>query len=394
MISVEEAKNLIADYSFQLPSVEKNISEVLHCVLSQDIVSPIPYPPFDQSAMDGFAIRFSDFQKSIPLKIIGESAAGIPFAEKIQECQTTRIFTGAKLPDGADSVVVQEKVAVESGKLIIHDSSLELESNIRKTGSQIKKGEIVLKKGQVINPGAMGLLASLGIATAKIFSNPRVTVIVTGNELVKSENSLRDGQVYESNSYCIQAALETIHVTSAEILFVADDEKKIIEKIKIAIGKSDIVLTLGGISVGKYDFVGKALQQLGAQNIFYKVSQKPGKPLFFGKLNSCLIFGLPGNPAAALSCFYEYALPAIRTMQGHQNIFLKKQMMPVAGSTKKKEGLALFLKGKISDGKVNILQGQESNNISSFATADCLIYLPAEKGNIASEEQVEIHFLP
>jgi molybdopterin molybdotransferase len=185
-----------------------------------------------------------------------------------------------------------------------------------------------------------------------------------------------------------------MHVRSAEILSVDDDEKETIEKLKIVIGKSDIVLTTGGISVGKYDFVGKVLQQLGVQNIFYKVSHKPGKPLFFGKLNSCLVFGLPGNPAAALSCFYEYVYPAIRIMQGHENIFLKKQIIQVEDNISKKEGLALFLKGQLSNGKVNVLHGQESNNISSFAAADCLIYLPAQKGNISAGELVEIHFLP
>lgn len=394
MISVEEAKHLVANNSFQLSPVNKNITEALHSVLAETIASPLAYPPFDQSAMDGFAIRFSDFKKSFPLEIIGESSAGIPFHDEIKEAQAISILTGAKVPSGADTVVVQEKISVESGKLIIHDDFLESGLNIRLAGSQIKKGDTIVTKGHIVNPGTIGLLASLGIETVKVFPNPRVTVIVTGNELCKPGNPLHDGQVYESNSYCIKAALESIQIRSAEIISVNDDEKATIEKIKIAIGKSDIVLTTGGISVGKYDFVGKALQQLGVQNIFYKVSQKPGKPLFFGKLHSCLIFGLPGNPAAALSCFYEYVYPAIRTLQGHQNIFLKKQMMPIAGSATKKEGLALFLKGKTTEGKVNVLHGQESNNISSFAAADCLIYLPAQKGNIAAGEEVEVHSLP
>ncbi|MEK6615422.1 MAG: gephyrin-like molybdotransferase Glp [Bacteroidota bacterium] len=394
MISVEEAKELVINNSFHLSSIEKNISECLNCVLSQDIVSPVSYPPFDQSAMDGFAVKYSDFQKSIPLEIIGESAAGIPFAGGLQESQSVRIFTGAKLPVGTDTVVVQEKVSVESGKLIIQDTSPEYGSNIRRKGSQIKTGDIVLRKGQVINPGTIGLLASLGIPEVSVFSTPRVTLIVTGNELIKPGNPLNDGQVYESNSYCVNAALESINIRSVEIISVRDDEKQIKEKIKSAVENSDLVLATGGISVGKYDFVGKAFHELGVKNIFYKIAQKPGKPLFFGKLNSCLLFGLPGNPAASLSCFYEYVLPAVRIMQGNQNIFLQKQMLPIVNGTPKKEGLSLFLKGKISNQKVEILFGQESSNINSFSAADCLIYLPAQKGNISAGELVEVHILP
>ncbi|TAL59543.1 MAG: molybdopterin molybdenumtransferase MoeA [Bacteroidetes bacterium] len=394
MISVEEAKDLIIKNLFRLVPSEKNISECLGSVLSRDIISPISYPPFDQSAMDGFALGYSDFQKSMPLEIIGESAAGNPFAAALKPGQAIRIFTGAKIPVGSDAVVTQEKASVEKGKLIIQDKSLEQGANIRTTGSQIMKGDVILKKGQAINPGAIGLLASLGITEVNVYSSTRVTLIVTGNEFVKPGNSLNEGQVYESNSYCIKAALEAANCKSIEIVNVGDDEKQTTEKLKSAIEKSDLVLATGGISVGKYDFVGKAFQQLGVQHIFYKIAQKPGKPLFFGKLNSCLIFGLPGNPAAALTCFYEYVLTAIKIMQGRSDISLTKKMMPVSENTSKKEGLSLFLKGKIAEGKVAVLEGQESSNISSFAMADCLIYLPAQKGSISAGELVEIHLLP
>jgi molybdopterin molybdotransferase len=278
--------------------------------------------------------------------------------------------------------------------LIIREGLLVHGSNIRAKGSQIRKGDVVLRKGQVINPAAIGLLASLGIVKVKVFSGPRVTLIVTGNELCEPGTLLKDGQVYESNSYCLRAALESMNCVQMEIVFVGDDEKQTVEKLKSAIEKSDMVLVTGGISVGKYDFVGKALQQLGVQIIFYKIAQKPGKPLFFGKLNKSLIFGLPGNPAAALSCFYEYVLTAIKIMQGRSDIFLSKQMMPIAGNTSKKEGLALFLKGKVCNGKVEVLDGQESSNINSFSTADCLIYLPALNEGVSVEEPVEIHLLP
>lgn len=394
MISVEEAKDLVVKNSFQLKGKKQTIEGALHTVLSEAIISPVFYPPFDQSAMDGFAFRSEDLKSGVSLEIIGESAAGAPFSGSVNTRQAVRIFTGAKVPEGADVVVMQEKVSIEKGKLIVQDKALEKGSNIRSKGSQIRKGDVVLQKGQVINPGAIGLLASLGITEVNIYPSPRVTIVVTGNELVKPGDPLKDGQVYESNSYCIQAALESVHCSSVEIVSVGDDEKQTEDKLRSAIERSDLVLASGGISVGKYDFVGNALAKLGVQHVFYKIAQKPGKPLFFGKLNSCLIFGLPGNPAAALTCFYEYVLMSIKAMQGRTELFLNKEMLPIDSVTAKKEGLSLFLKGKISDGKAVVLPGQESGNISSFSTANCLIYLPAPKGSISAGELVEIHLLP
>ena len=394
MISVEEAKDLVVKNSFQLKAKKQNIEGSLHAVLSEAITSPISYPPFDQSAMDGFAIRFDDLKNPVPLEIVGESAAGAPFNSNLNAGQAIRILTGAKVPDGADAVVMQEKVSIEKGKLIVQDKALEKGSNIRSKGSQIKKGDTVLQKGQVINPGAIGLLASLGITEVSIYPAPRVTLVVTGNELVKPGDLLKDGQVFESNSYCIKSALESVNCRSVTVVLVGDDEKQTEDKLRSAIENSDLVLASGGISVGKYDFVGNALVKLGVQNVFYKIAQKPGKPLFFGKLNSCLIFGLPGNPAAALTCFYEYVLTSIKIMQGMTDLFLEKRMLPIRSATAKKEGLSLYLKGLATDGKAEVLPGQESGNISSFSTANCLIYLPAQKGSISEGELVEIHLLP
>jgi len=394
MISVEEAKELVATNSFQLSPVNKNIAEAIHFVLAENIFSPIAYPPFDQSAMDGYAIKYSDFVQWKKIKIVGESSAGHPFKEKIVSGQAVQIFTGAKIPYGADTVVMQEYVTIENEHLIIDNPNLSAGLNIRKKSSQTKKGAIVLQKGNILNPGAIGFLSGLGITSVKVIPEPKVTVIVTGNELQKPGKPLAEGKVYESNSFALNAALESLQIKAQEIISVRDSEKNISDEIKKAISTSDLVLIAGGISVGKYDFVGKALKQLGVKNIFYKVFQKPGKPLYFGKYKKRLLFGLPGNPAAALTCFYEYVFSAIRKMQGHERISLETKNISIASGYSKKEGLALFLKGKITDGKVHLLSGQESSNLSSFALADCLIYLPANKKNITDGESVEIHLLP
>ena len=394
MISVEEAKELIVKSTTQLKPVQQEISKSLNQILSEDVISPINYPPFDQSAMDGFAIFHSDILDKKEIEIIGEAPAGSPYKEKIPSGKSVRIFTGGKIPEGTDTVIVQERVSIANGKIISEDQQIVKGANIREKGSQIEKGEIVLRKETVLNAGAIGFLASLGITYVNVFPKPRVSIIVTGNELQKPGLPLVNGQVYESNSFALKSALESINISTVNIFAIGDDEKITKDTLASAIHDSDVVLVSGGISVGKYDFVGKCLQELQVENIFYKISQKPGKPMFFGRKNNCLIFGLPGNPASALSCFYEYVFPALKIMQGFEEIFLKKLNLPVSSDYKKKEGLSLFLKGKTSDGKVAVLSGQESNNIGAFAFADCLIYLPAEKGNIKSGEMVEAHLFP
>lgn len=394
MVSVEEARKLIVESTNRLSPIQQEISKSLNQILSEDVISPIHYPPFDQSAMDGFALFHSDILKKREVEIIGEAPAGNPYKEKILSGQSVRIFTGGKIPEGSDTVIVQENASIENGKLVSDDSTLLKGANIREKGSLIKKGEVALKKETVLNPGAIGFLAGLGINSVKVFPKPKVSIIVTGNELQKPGLPLINGQVYESNSFALKSALESINISAINILTIGDNEKTTKESIASATKNSDVVLVSGGISVGKYDFVGKCLQELEVENIFYKISQKPGKPLFFGKKNNCLVFGLPGNPASALSCFYEYVFPALRIMRGFSDVFLKKTNLPISSDYKKKEGLSLFLKGKTSSSRVNVLAGQESNNIGSFAFADCLIYLPIEKGNIKSSEIVEVHLLP
>lgn len=394
MISVEEAKELIVKSSRALAPVVQSVSKSLHHVLAHDVVSPTHYPPFNQSAMDGFAIVYADYAKNNSIEIIGEAPAGSPFKGKVTAGTAVRIFTGAKIPEGADTVVMQEKVSVEKGKLIIRDNALVQGINVRPEGQLIKKGETTLKKGLVLNAGAVGFLTGLGIMSVSVYPKPKVSIIVTGSELQKPGKRLKEGQVYESNSYALIAALESIGVSPLRVVSVDDSEKQTTGALRTALATSDVVLVSGGISVGEYDFVAKSLQELKVENIFYKISQKPGKPLFFGKRGNCLIFALPGNPASVLNCFYQYALPAIKIMQHTPEIFLKKLHLPIAASFSKKEGLGIFLKGKIADGKVEVLPGQESNNIGAFAFADCIIYLPSSKGNVITGEPVEVHLLP
>lgn len=394
MISVGKAKKLIQKNSGALPLSDVKIADSLGCFLGEDILSPLNLPPFDQSAMDGYAIVFSDYTGKSKIKISGEIQAGKYYKGKLKAGQAVRIFTGAPLPMGADTVVMQEKISLADGYLIIDDALLKRGANIRKAGSQVKKGSIALPERTIITPGGIGYLAAMGITSVKVTPKPSVSVIVTGSELKKPGNSLSPGQIYESNSYAVEAALQSINLKVKNRFLVKDIQKEVYNTIRKAIKTSDIVLITGGISVGDYDFTGRSLEKFGVKNIFYKIKQKPGKPLFFGKHGKTLIFGLPGNPAAVLSCFYEYVYPAIRSIQGFKNIFLPQIQLPISTDYPKKKGLSFFLKSKILNNSVIPLERQESFILSSFAIADSLIYLPEECENIKRGEMVEVHRLP
>lgn len=394
MISVEKAKKLIVKNTKALQATTTTLEFSLGSILAEKVIAPISLPPFNQSAMDGYAFVFSDYANKKKIRVVGEVAAGSAFSKKIIAGQAVRIFTGAPIPLGADTVVMQEKVLAENDSLIITDTLIKKAANIRKLGSQIKKGDLALAKGMRITPGAIGYLSAMGIAKVKIIARPKVTIVVTGSELKKPGARLGKGEIYESNSFSLQAVLQSIGINTKEVKTVSDNFEKTFQVLKQAFKNSDLVLITGGISVGKYDFVGKALEKLGVKNIFYKIKQKPGKPLFFGKKNTGYVFGLPGNPAAVLSCFYEYVYPAINCMSGNKDVFLKKIELPIAANFYKKQGLSLFLKGKIKGNSVLPLEGQESYILSSFATADCIIYLPEECESKKAMDAVEVHLLP
>lgn len=394
MISVIQAKALIVGNIKPLNSSFKLLNESIGMILAQNVTTPVNLPMFNQSAMDGYAIKFSDYAGKIRIKLAGEVAAGAIFTKKLKSGQAVRIYTGAMVPEGADTVVMQEKIKVLDDVLCIEDEQLKQGSNVRKKGEQIKKRKIALTKGSALTAGAIGYLAAMGITSVKVISKPKVAVITTGSELIEPGNKLKVGQIFESNSFALEAALHSVHITAVKSFSASDNEQKIYNTLKRCIHNYDLVLITGGISVGDYDFVGKTLKKLGVKNIFYKIKQKPGKPLFFGKSGKTIVFALPGNPAAVLSCFYEYVFPAIQIMQGRKDPFLKRVQLPITKDYAKKKGLSFFLKGKISGETVIPLEGQESFVLSSFAIADCLIYLPEEFENIKAGELVEVHLLP
>lgn len=394
MISVEEAKRLLFGNIEKSKPVEVSISEASGCVLVEDIFSPIDLPSFNQSAMDGYAVS-SDPKNNNRFEVIGEIKAGDAPSFHLHSGQAVRIFTGAAVPDSVDAIVIQEKAERVNGSIHLSDGFKKGDC-IRFQGSQIKKGELALKKNCFLNPAAIGFLASLGIPKVKIYAKPNVSIIVTGNEIVKPGNNLASGEIYESNSFALDAALKQLHIVSKNVLSASDDQDDLKNKIGKCLIDSDIIILTGGISVGEYDLVHDALMKFNVETIFYKVAQKPGKPFYAGKLNAKIIFALPGNPAAVLVCFYEYVYPAIRTMQGFENTMLPSVKLKLLKEISKKEDRALFIRGKKLNDGVMPLEKQDSSALGghSFAEADALIYIPNETKQINQGEEVEVHLLP
>jgi molybdopterin molybdotransferase len=391
MISVKEAKKLIYDHTGQLAAISVPLKEAAGLVLADDVYAICDIPAFRQSSMDGYALKFEENLTS--LKLAGEMAAGTAINTSVKQGETYRIFTGAPLPLGTDTVIMQEKVALENDTVILLDQNLKKGLNAREKGSEIKIGDLAMTKGSLLTPAAMGFLAGIGIDHISIFPSPKIAVILTGNELQQPGSPLAFGQVYESNSFALTAALGQVGTIGVMVLTAKDDLKSLTDILDSALRANDMVLLTGGVSVGDYDFVTQAASLCGIEQIFHKVKQKPGKPLYFGKKQNKLVFGLPGNPSSVLSCFYNYVLPAISLLANSHNK-VKKVKAVLETGYRKPSGLTHFLKGIYHEGKAKALGAQDSYRMSSFAQANCLICLNEDGTDFFAGDEVSVLLLP
>ncbi len=393
MISVGEAKKIITENIVALQPVQMPLQKAAGKILAEDVYATVDIPAFPQSSMDGYAFSFSQWQQQKKLIIEGEIAAGSDAEILLAAGKAIRIFTGAPVPPGADTVVMQEKVKVKHSALIINDEAIKAGTNVRPKGSEMKAGELALEKGIVLSPAAIGFLAGIGNTAIKVFPHPSISIIITGKELQQAGIPLQYGQVYESNSFTLIAALQQLHFENIKILW-ADDNLEILTGIlQQALLQSDMVLLTGGISAGDYDFVLRAATDCGVTTLFHKIKQRPGKPLFFGKKENKIVFGLPGNPSSVLTCFYAYVLEAL-AMLTRQKLNLQIINAPIEKSFSKTNTLTHFLKGYYNGDTVSILDAQESYRLSSFAKANCLIKINEEVTQCTAGEMVEVHLLP
>lgn len=392
MIDPKTAQKILLDATEVLGWEYWKISSSLGQILADDVKAPIDLPMFDMSAMDGYAVCFNS-DGNTTFSCIDTVQAGDTRLIQLLPGQCVRIFTGAWVPASADAVVMQEKAVQNDQIVVVEASELKKGNHIRYKGSQIKKGQRALRAGQFIHPAALGFLAGMGVRFVSIYDPVRVAVLTTGNEFQTLGSDPEQGKIYESNKILLTAALHELNMRSMYTRSVADDAAETRRVIADLLEKVDVLIITGGISVGEFDFVGPALAELGVKTLFYKVAQKPGKPLFVGKLNNKTVFALPGNPAAVLTCFYEYVRPCLLKMKGHEKVLLPVQFLPLLQPIDNQANRALFLRVKVADGQVQILDKQGSDMLHSFAVANALAFVPAET-SYAVGERVEVHLLP
>lgn len=391
MISVDEAKNCIRDLVPEMKPKTVALMDSVGCVLAGDVTSAVNIPAFDQSSMDGFAVRFADGNTQ-RFSVQGEIPAGSSRKIQIRQGEAYRIFTGAPVPDETDAIVIQEAAEVCEETMSSTDA-IKPGAFIRRAGTQTKQGDIVLRAGTILTPAAIGYLASCGVAQVPVIGKPKVAMVITGNELAVPGQPLLPGQVYDSNSFALQAALRQFGIPVYSLQFVRDDKEELSRIVATAIADADVVLISGGISVGKYDFAGQVLEQCGVETFFYKVAQKPGKPLFAGKTNGKTIFALPGNPASVLVCFYEYVVPAIRVMMGYPWQVRKPERRKLTMQLENKDDRTSFVRARQDGINVTPMEGQDSYMMRSFAAADCFIKVP-RLSSFRKGESVEVSLIP
>ncbi len=386
MIQVAEALKIIAENSSKMSITKIKVSKSLGFVLAEAVYSPINMPPFRQSAMDGYAFIHGESSK---FKVVKTSQAGDFSEDPIEKNEAVRIFTGAFVPDEMDTVVMQEHTKLTDDWLQIDKMPL-AKANVREKGEQVKKGELVFEANTVITPAAIGYLTCLGITKIKVYEKPKVAILVTGNELVTAGKKLPKGKIYESNSVMLEAALKTIGIKKTTIFKVKDSLKKTRIIIDSCLTNYDVLLISGGISVGDYDYVKEALLKNGVTELFYKINQKPGKPLFFGTKENKIVFALPGNPASSLTCFYVYAFPALKKLMGFEAIHLPEMKKKISTDFKNTTGKTLFLKALYGDEKVTVLESQSSAMLNTFSVANGLIVIPHDIAHVKTNQEVVV----
>lgn len=395
-LTVDEALRRIDTAVQPVAGFEKvAIRSALGRVLVEDIRSNINVPPHANSAMDGYAVNSADFPESgtRELTVIGTAWAGQPFAGSVARGQCVRIMTGAMLPDGTDSVVIQERVE-RDGDVIRFGTGNKPGQNVRQPGEDLAVGQVVLEAGKKLIPADIGLLASLGVAEVKVRRRLRVAFFSTGDELRSIGEPLEAGQIYDSNRYTLYGMLTRLGVDLIDMGVVRDRREDVQQAFTDAAAIADAIITSGGVSVGEADFVKETLETVGEVN-FWKIAMKPGRPLAFGKVGNAMFFGLPGNPVSVMVTFYQFVQPALQRMMGQTQAAPIRFRVPCLSRLKKMPGRVEFQRGILetdAQGQMVVRStGEQGSGIlSSMSRANCFIILPMECGNVESGTTVDV----
>jgi molybdopterin molybdotransferase len=396
---VERARALIRDYLTPVTTVEKvHIRQSLGRTLAADVVSPIDVPGHDNSAMDGWAVRFADLAVGAETTLvrIGESYAGRPYDGSVGAGQAVRIFTGGVMPAGADTVVMQERATERDGRVAIAAGAVQkLGQNRRFAGEDLEAGGIVFRRGQALKPAEVGMLASLGINEVAVYRRLSVAFFSTGDELVSIGAPLATGQVYDSNRYTIGAMLARLGCEAIDMGVVPDVPEALERAFREASAAADVVITSGGVSVGEADFVKQLMDRLG-EVVFWKIAMKPGRPLAYGRIGDAHFFGLPGNPVSVMVTFYQFVRDALLVLQGRTDVGpVPTFKATLSAPIRKAPGRTEFQRGILArDGDggwtVRTTGDQGSGILSSMSRANCFIVLSSDTGNVDAGAPVDV----
>lgn len=396
LLSADEARQRILDTVQPLGEREwVDLRMALGRVTAEDIRSALNIPPHTNSAMDGYALSASDLPVSgtRELRVVGTAYAGRPFSGALQAGECARIMTGALLPAGADTVVMQEQVE-RNGEAISVGKGHARGQHVRAAGEDIAAGQVAVPAGKRLTPADLGLLASLGIEKLSAVRRPRVAIFTTGDELRSLGETLKPGEIYDSNRYTVHGMLSRLDIAVHDLGVVRDQREAVRNAVRQASHAADVVTSCGGASVGDTDFIKQTLEELG-QVDFWQVAMKPGKPLAFGKVGSALFFGLPGNPVSVMATFYQFVQPALRRLMGESTAPPLMIKVMCAERLKKAPGRTEFQRGRVeSDGNGNLVVrstgDQGSGILTSMSRANCFIVLPAERSNVEAGSLVDI----
>ncbi len=390
-MSVTQARQYIQQFLSPVQEIETiAIKQSLGRTLAVPITSAINVPGHNNSAMDGFAFRHAEAAQ--PLKIAGTALAGSPFTGSLPAGGCIKIMTGAVIPAGVDTVVMQEHTSTQ-GDIVTITKVPPPGANIRLAGEDIAMGQTVLAHGHQAQPADMGLLASLGIAEVQVYRRLKVAFFSTGDELVSVGKPLQTGQIYDSNRYSLWGMLQALGADTYDLGNVADDPDALENTLLQAAAEHDVVITSGGVSVGEADFMKQLLAKHG-QVLFWKINMKPGRPLAYGKIGQSHYFGLPGNPVSTMVTFYQFVQEALKCLMGSSSTLVPSFRVECVTAIKKAPGRTEFQRGILfkegSDWKVKTTGEQGSGILSSMSQANCFIVLDEQSGTIEAGSQVEV----
>ncbi|MCU7837390.1 MAG: molybdopterin molybdotransferase MoeA [gamma proteobacterium symbiont of Taylorina sp.] len=396
-LSVSEVQQRIISDIKAVDGIEQvDLRHALGRILAADVIATFDTPPCDNSGMDGYAFHSKEIKgdETLTLKVVGQSFAGHIYNGEIKPGEAIRIMTGAQVPAGVDTVVMQEHTKKPDDETILITTIPKPFANVRKAGDDLITGQTFLAAGKQLSPTDLAFLATQGIAEVSVKRKLRVAFFSTGDELRSIGETLAEGDIYDSNRYSIYGLLKNMDVDIIDMGVIKDDRQAIEDAFNTAASVADAVITSGGVSVGEADFVKETLEKLGRIN-FWKISMKPGKPLAFGTLGNSLFFGLPGNPVSVIATFYQFVQPALKRMKG-QNIVLP--MVIKAKTTeflKKRPGRTDFQRGileQAENGELTVRNAgtQASHVLTAMSNANCFIVLPAEGGSVEIGEMVDV----